>query len=205
MGQIGATSDDETMKGVPMPFLLKRILKQSASLNDVIQIFERSDLTRGYNYVIADAKHREALVVEATHQHLAFFYDQDPKEAMIPYALSIENAVFRADPALDPTIRDLQWASKGRPDEPGLEMPAGSAYEIRYQKQGQLIQKHYGRIDPELAKLIAKEIAPGSNIQSVIYGFPDFWVANAEGDLRATQTPYVQFNAEELQKQSALN
>ncbi len=198
VGQIGAESSDETMKGVPMPFLLKRVLEESSSLVDAEAVFKRSDLTRGYNYVIADAKAKKALVAETSQHHLAFFHDDDPKEKAVPYALSLKDAVFRGDTALDPDIRNVQKASKGNPKKKGLEPPAGSAYEIRYLKHGQLIQKNYGKITPDAARLIAKNIAPGSNIQSVIFAFPDFWVANAEDDKRAVDSAYHAFNLEDL-------
>lgn len=198
VGQIGATSRDETMRGVPMPFLLKRVLEESENLEEAVAIFKRSDRTRGYNYIVADAFSKNAAAIEATDNHLAIFYNQDPREKEIPYALSIDHALFRGDPALDATIRDLQWASKGDPEKPGLELPQGSAYEIRYRRHGELVQKFYGALDVESAKTIAREIAPPSNIQSVIYAFPEFWVANAQGDLRAAETEYVPFNFETL-------
>lgn len=79
-------------------------------------------------------------------------------------------------------------------------MPAGSAYEIRYKKHGELIQKHFGEITVETAEMIAQEIAPGSNIQSVIYAFPEFKVANREGDIPAAKTKYAVFNFDELSR-----
>jgi neutral ceramidase len=198
VGQIGAKSSDESMKGVPMPFLLKRVLSESDSLEDAEAFFKRNPLTRGYNYVIADAVRKEALVVEATHTRLSVFRDKDPKEANVPYALCVENALFRGDPALDPDIRDVQTASKGNPKKAGLEPPGGSAYEIRYRKHGELVQQNYGKINSEKAMEIANELAPGSNIQSVIYAYPEFWVANAKGDLKATESGYVRMNLEEI-------
>lgn len=200
VGQIGATSSDETLEGVPMPFLLRRILESSRSLEDAQIIFKRSNLTRGYNYVIADAEAREAMVVEATAHHLAFFRDEDPAEASAPYAFRLKNAVFRGDPALDPAIRNLQTASGGKPKQPGLEPPKGSAYEIRYLKHGQLIQDHYGSLTPDLAQEMAREIAPGSNLQSVVYAFPEFRVANAENDKRAADSTWHIFDFHELRE-----
>ena len=196
VGQIGATSKDETMEGVPMPFLLKRVLEESSSIEEAIEIFKRSDRTRGYNYVIADAKNKRAVVIETTQNHIAVFSDNDPNEKDIPYSLSLDDAVFRGDPALDPAIRDLQLASKGDPKKPGLEMPAGSAYEIRYLKHGNLVKDNFGKIDLEIAKDMARQIAPGSNIQSVIYAFPEFYVANASGDKKAAESEYVKFKIE---------
>ncbi len=196
VGQIGSTSADESMAGVPMPFLLKRLLEESGSLEEAAGIFKRSELTRGYNYVIADASAPGAMAVEATHRHLAFFRDQDPAESKVTYACPLENAVLRADTAMDPAIRNLQWASQGNPKKAGPEPPAGGAYEIRYKKQAELVQESYGKITPETVKQIAREIAPGSNIQSVIYTFPEFWVANAKEDEKAAESGYVEFSFE---------
>lgn len=202
VGQIGATSSDETMEGTPMPFLLKRVLENAANLEDAINVFQIYPRTRGYNYVITDAIAKNAVVLEATQHHLAIFEDEDPREKEIPYSLVMENALFRGDPALDPQIRDLQIASKGNPKKAGLEMPGGSAYEIRYKKQGELAQTHYGKLTPERLQQIAAEIAPGSNIQSVIYAYPDFWVANAKSGKKATDSGYVRLNVEELKDAS---
>ncbi len=199
VGQIGAESKDETIKGSPMPFLLKRILERSAVLDDARAELERSSRTRGYNYVIASALENRAFAAETTRKRLAFFSDMDEHEKA-EYAFKIKNAVFRGDPALDPDIRNLQKASGGEPGKPGLEPPAGSAYEIRYLKHGKLVQENYGKITEETARHIALEIAPGSNIQSVIYAFPEFEVANARGKLRAAETEYRKFNLDDLRK-----
>ena len=199
VGQIGATSSDEAMDGAPMPFLLKRVLTRADTVNRAVEIFEQSRLTQGFNYIIADATGKTGVVIEATHNNLAVFSDNDPKEHEVEYSLPIPNAIFRGDPAMDPTIRELQYASSGDPDKPGLEFPEGDAFTIRYLKHGNLINQFYGQIDPKTAKEMAGEISPSSNIQSVVYAFPDFWVANAEGDLRATDSYYHYFSFFNLQ------
>lgn len=196
VGQIGSTSTDETMKGVPMYFLLKRILEKSGSLEDAKAIFSAYDLTRGYNYVIADAVKHKAMAVEATAHHVAFFKDDDPAEKSVVYALPLKNSVLRSDTALNPEIRDLQLCSKGDPKKPGLEPPGGSAHEIRYQKHAELIRKNYGQLDVGIVQKIAAEIAPKSNIQSVIYAFPEFYVANAKGNKKAAESGYRKFKIE---------
>ena len=193
VGQIGATSRDEAADGIPMPFLLKRILTEATSLKDSISLFEQTKRTQGFNYIIADALDKKAVAIESTHNHLSIFYDNDPQERSVNYSFPIANAVFRGDPAMDPNIRNLQWASNGNPDKPGIEFPSGEAYSTRYLKHGMLIQKNRGQIDPQIAKSIAREISPASNIQSVVYAFPDFWVANAKNDLRATDCHYHHF------------
>lgn len=47
---------------------------------------------------------------------------------------------------------------------------------------------------PEIAMKIAGQVAPGSNIQSVVYAFPEFYAANAKNDSKATQSGYIRFN-----------
>lgn len=202
IGEIGADSADATLSGLAMVFLQKRILETAESLSDAEAVFRRSDLTQGYNYVIADAEAKEAVVVEATRSHLAFFRDDDPKEAEVDYAFRLKHAVFRGDPALDPAIRDLQWASKGNPEKPGPEEPRGSAYEVRYLKHGKNVAENFGRITPATAQAIARDIAPGSNIQSVIYHYPYFDVANAEGEKRAVDTAYHRFDMREFSREA---
>lgn len=194
-GQVGASSVDETLEGVPMPFVLKRVMEETGSEEDAADLIKRAVRTRGYNYIIASAKQKKALALETTHSRFASFTDNDPEEKA-GYALKVENAVFRGDPAMSPEIRELQTASGGKPDKPGLEMPKGSAYEIRYLKHGRCVLDHYGKITPQTAMEIAKTVAPGSNIQSVVFAFPEFWAANAKDRLKAAETPYVHFSGD---------
>lgn len=202
VGQIGADSSDETMKGVPMPFLLRRVLAKADSLENAEQIVRENFRTRGYNYLFTDGRAKKAAVLETTQHHVAVFKDDDPEEKKVPYSFCLKDAVFRGDPALDPQIRDLQKASGGEPGKKGLETPVGSAYEIRYLKQGELLRDSFGKLNPDIARKIALEIAPGSNIQSVIYAYPEFWVANAEDSKRAAETEYIKFNLSEFKKQT---
>ncbi len=198
VGQVGSDSVDETFKGTPMPFLLKRILQNADSLETAEKIITLNPRTSGFNYMIADAKKKEAVAIETTANHFQVFRDNDPKEKAASYGMPIENALLRADAAMDQQVRDLQTCAKGNPKKPGLEFPAGSAYETRYKKQGELVIENYGKIDPEIARKIAQAIAPDSNIQSVVYQFPEFWVANATDELPASETEYHHFNFESL-------
>ncbi len=199
LGQIGAVSKDESLEGTPMPFLIKEALENASNLESAKTIFETAARTRGYNYVAASAEERKAFVFETTHSHFAVFGDNDPNEKA-GYALRVPCAVFRGDPALDPEIRNLQIASGGKPDQPGLEPPTGSAFEIRYQKHGRLAEKYYGEITPKTVMEFAKELAPGSNIQSAVFAFPEFWIANADDGSRAADSEYHHFDFENLKK-----
>ncbi len=199
IGQVGGETKDHTMKGMPMTFLLRQVLEKARNVNEAVQIILNAKRTIGCNYVFADAKNKKACALETTAHQAALFYDQDPKETASPYALPLENAVMRSDFAVDPVIRDLQTCAAGNPKKPGLEDPRGSsAYDKRYQRQADFAKAHYGTIDSDSMIELAQAIAPGSNVQSVVYGFPDFWVATAKEKARAADSEYRKFNLPEL-------
>ena len=161
-------------------------------------MIQRAQRTVGVNYVAADAKARRAVAVETTLRHARVFTADDPAEHVVRYARPMIDAVFRADAAMDPVIRDRQLASDGDPARPGLEPPGGSAYDTRYLGQAAGLAAHYGALNPDSAQAIAKAIAPGSNVQSVIFAWPDVWVANAQGTTPAARTTYYRFDLERL-------
>ncbi|MBI3087352.1 MAG: hypothetical protein HYY91_00475 [Candidatus Omnitrophica bacterium] len=198
IGQIGAETEGLSYRGLPMVFLMRRVLEDGDNLDEAVQIITDSPRTVGVNYVIADATARRGIAVETTRSFVAVFEADDPKEREVPYARPIQDAVLRADTAVDARIRDRQIASGGDPKKPGLEPPGGSAYEVRYLKQAEGIRAHYGRIDTARAREIAQSVAPDSNVQSVVFAWPRMWVANAQGTTPAAQTAYHELNLEAL-------
>ena len=201
IGQIGAETADATFRGEPMAFLMRQALEEADDVDEAAALIQAAHRTVGVNYVIADAKARRAVALETTHRHARVFEADDPAEHRVSYARPMVDAVFRADAAMDPTIRDRQLASDGDPARPGLEPPGGSAYDVRYLGQAAGLTAHFGRLDPEAARQIAKAVAPGSNVQSVLFAWPDLWVANAQGIIPAAQTPYRSLNVAELLRQ----
>ena len=201
VGQIGSETKDYTLKGTPMPFLLRQVLEKSGRLEDAAQIILGAKRTIGCNYVFAAAEEKNACAIETTARHAAVFFDNDPAEKISPFALPLENSVMRSDFAVDPAVRDLQTCAAGNPKKPGLEDPRGaSAYDKRYLGQAEFAKKHFGSLDSALMMELARTIAPGSNVQSVVYGFPEFWVATAKGKARAADSGYVRFSLSELLK-----
>ena len=198
IGQVGAETVDESYKGIPMVFLMRKVLEESQDLDGAVGIIREARRTVGVNYVVADAKAKRAVALETTSKAAAIFEANDPKERAVSYARPIVDAVVRADTAMDPKIRERQLASGGNPKKPGLEPPTGSAYAVRYLGQAAGILAHYGRMDLEIARQIAKTVAPPSNVQSVIFAWPRLWVANAHGTTRAALTPYHRLNLEQL-------
>ncbi len=199
VGQVGAETVDATFRGEPMTFLMRRVLEEAESLNEAAALITQAHRTVGVNYVVADAEIRRAVAIETTHHHVRVFEANDPAEHRVHYARPMVDAVFRADAAVDPIIRERQLASRGDPRRPGLENPSGSsAYDVRYLGQAAGLSAHFGDIDGVIARRIARSVAPSSNVQSVVFAWPDLWVANAQGTTPAAHTPYHHLNAQQL-------
>ena len=176
VAEIGAETTDANLRGVPMPFLLRRVLEESDNLEQAAKIIKMGPRTVGYNYLLADAKTREAVALETTRQHSALFRME-------------EGCLVRSDYALDPVVRGLQ--TERAPEKT-------NAYTVRYRGQQELLERFRGKIDPEVAMAVARAIAPSSNIQSVIYAYPQIWVASAYRRRPAAQGTYLQVDLEDL-------
>lgn len=195
ISQIGANNKDRRLDGIPLEFVLRRILEEAGNLNDVTRIMQSARHTVGYNYVVADGDDRDARAYETSANHVAIFTDNDPKET-VEYAIPIDDAVFRADEAMDPVVRGLQTCANA----PGL--PYGSnSYDHRYKGMGTRIKENYGKIDAAVALEILKAVAmDNANVHSVLYNSTDreMWVAHASDKEDAAKQPYVHYDLKKL-------
>jgi hypothetical protein len=198
IGQVGAETTDVTYRGEPMAFLMRRVLEEAGDVDSAARVVQEARRTVGVNYVVADSKARRAIAMETTRRYFRAFEANDRAEQGVDYARPMADAVLRADTAIDPVIRERQIASRGNPRQPGLEPPGGSAYTTRYVGQAEGLAHAYGTLDVAGAQAIARAIAPDSNVQSVIFAWPEAWVANAQGHTPAAQSPYQQLPIAEL-------
>ena len=199
IGQIGAETTEATYRGIPMIFLMRRVLEETSDLDAAARLIQEAPRTVGVNYVIADAKRRRAIAIETTHRQARVFEADDPKEHGVAYARPMAQAIFRADAAMDPQIRERQLASNGDPTRAGLEDPAGSsAYDVRYLGQANGLAQRRGTLDLQSALELVKAVAPSSNVQSAIFAWPDVFVANAQETERAAYTDYHRLDAQRL-------
>lgn len=199
IGEVGAKTVDAGFDGEPMAFLMRRVMEEADSVETAAAVIAGARRTVGVNYILADAKVPLGLALETTRTHVRRFVADDPAEHAVTYARPIADAVFRADTAVDPVIRNCQLASGGNPRRAGLEPPVGSsAYEVRYLGQAAGILAHYGVLNLDRAIQIAGAVSPDSNVQSVILAWPDLLVANAEGTLPAARTRYHRLHAASL-------
>ena len=199
IGQIGAVSRDQSFAGLPLMLVMRRVVEECHNVDEATAILTKVKRTVGYNYVVADAKANTARAYETCAHHCAVFKDNDPKETA-EYALPIENAVFRADEAMDPTVRSFQTCSKGYPN-----LPYGcNSYDHRYKGMATRINDNYGKIDSTIALEITKAVAMrDANLHAVMCNVTDrqMWVAHAKGAEDAWKQPFIKYELNELFKQ----
>ena len=195
ISQIGAITEDGSLRGLPLELVLRRLLEECGSLEDAGTLLRSIKHTVGYNYVVADGDARDARAYETTAHHLAEFGPNDPKET-VEYAIRIENAVFRADEAMDPVVRGLQKCANA----PGL--PYGSnSYDHRYMGIAKGIRENYGAIDQPIALEILKATAmEDANLHAVLANSTtrELWIAHANKGRNASLQPFVHFDLNRL-------
>ncbi len=195
IAQIGAITKDKSLRGIPLEFVLRRILEECSNLDQVTGLIKSVKHTVGFNYVIADGDARDARAYETTAHHVAMFGPNDPKETC-EYAIRIEDAVFRADEAMDPTVRGLQQCANA----PG--MPYGSnSYDHRYKGIATRVQQNFGKIDQAVALDILRATAmEGDNLHAVLTNTTDrqMWVAHAKNGKDASLQNFVHYDLNRL-------
>lgn len=132
ISEVGAFTTSESLDGSPWALMARRVLEESATLEQGVAIVTASPRTLGYNYLIADgdadrfgsADFRPcAAAFETNHAAMAVFYEDDAKEAAATwtdaagnthrYGFPLKEAVCRGDIAYDPAVRALQVADDG--------------------------------------------------------------------------------------------
>lgn len=177
---IGAESSEESLDGVPVPFLVRRVLEESADLETAVSFVRQGPRTVGYHYLFSDAKTGRAVALETTRQQCAVFY-LDKERPSSSYELSVSGALFRSEFALDPFVRGKQKACDGNPEKPGLESPVGSdGYAIRYAGLAGLLKRFSGRLTQETAMAVASAVTAPLNSQSIVTAYPQVWVSVRE-------------------------
>jgi hypothetical protein len=197
---IGAVNTDGRPDGFPLMLLLRSVLEEAENLDDAQGIISTAHRTVGYNYVISDGKVPAARALETSANKCAVFTDNDPTETA-EYAIRIDDAVFRADEAIDQNVRKTQKCANGWPN-----MPYGSnSYDHRYKGMADRIKANYGKIDDAVALDIVKAVAMrNANLHGFLANATDnvVYYAHAVGSQDAWKQTYVRFDLNQLMPQA---
>ncbi|MCK5862276.1 MAG: hypothetical protein KAH38_07315 [Candidatus Hydrogenedentes bacterium] len=195
ISQIGAITQDRSLRGLPLEFVLRRILEECTDLEEVTTLMQSVKHTVGFNYVVADGDAHDARAYETTANHIAIFGANDPLET-VEYAIPIEDAVFRSDEAMDPVVRSLQRCANAP------NMPYGSnSYDHRYKGAATGILNNYGTITSDIALNILKTTAmKNANLHAVLANSTkrELWIAHAANGENASLQPFIHYNLNQL-------
>jgi hypothetical protein len=189
LGEIGAGAGvaERNFNGIPMPFLLRRILETCDSAEKAAQMVQSSPRTAGFNFVFGDPDHQTGRATESSSKYFAMYGDNDPEEAKAAGNHVMENVIIRADGVADAKrIAEAKHETVGQDD--------------RYQKMAQMIRAEYGTIDAAKARAISRAVAMTGSLHCVVYNNTDreIHVANAVGLTRACETLYLHFRLADL-------
>lgn len=167
-----ASSSEETLEGIPFVFLFRKLMRQSNTLDEAIQLIEKARRTCAYSYVISSAK-------------------KGASDAALVFCDAKNFTVYRQN----------QWFMDPRNQKsyPGISQVVynGADKEALYAA----ISDVHGRIDVQALKAISIRVARKSNIQNVIFNPTtlESWVnhaATTARDLegRASNQKWFYFN-----------
>jgi predicted choloylglycine hydrolase len=153
VSEIGSENAVEKLDGMPWTLMFRKVLEDSDSLDQAVEIIQAAENTIGYNFVIGDgdaenfgtqAWQPRAAEIEENGQYTVVMYDDDPVDrdaawidssgnkvlvggAPVQYGTPLKWAVLRADVAMSPEVRKTQTAGNG----PGNADGGGNPLEVR--------------------------------------------------------------------------
>ncbi|MGQ9731239.1 MAG: C45 family autoproteolytic acyltransferase/hydrolase [Candidatus Zipacnadales bacterium] len=201
-GEMTSSTVDETLEGMPLFFVCRRILDTCHDLDQVERFVKTYRGTTGWNFVIADGEVGDARAFEVDAKHRVVFRPNDPAEDLPPISWPIPNAIRRTNHPVD---HEVQEAVAARAGIAGAQLaivraavPFLDTWQ-RYASLGYWINEEYrGKIDAQVARAMLQTapVAGRGNLHSAVFDATDcvLWVANASLDEPAWQQPYVRID-----------
>jgi hypothetical protein len=142
-------SQDASLAGVPLPFLLRDVLQQAGDIPSALRILASADRTTGHNVLVGDGQRPDARVMEySTHLHAVFEAQGD--------------LVVRTNHFLDGDLREAQETLSGWDEASSWE---------RLDSLQRAMESDYGRLDPSRVIGIILELsATGDGSESIEEG-----------------------------------
>lgn len=168
---MGHFCDDETLNGIPFPFLLRDILYYDGSLDEALDRMRNATRTNQYHYCVADpdAEDPKARLLFTSNSRFDEYKDNESVK---------DHPCEEEDPFHEPLDDAVYWK---RHDGGGNEGVYNS------------IEARYGKIDAEGTIEIAKAAGVDGTLVSIAYANTarEMYVAFAEGATPAHRQKYV--------------
>ena len=174
---MGYFCDEETLDGMPFPFLLRDVLYFDSTLQSALDRMRTAVRTNQYHYAVADpnAEDPKARLLMTSHTRFDEYADNQsvnphPCADLKPFHESLDDAIY--------------WKNHN-----------GKNNDVLFHA----IQERYGQIDAEKAIEIAQAACVDGTLVSIIYhnSGNDMWVAFAEGLTPAPRQQYVHVNLDQ--------
>jgi hypothetical protein len=116
LSEIGEHFSDEaeTLAGIPMPFLMRRVLEEADALDEAIGIFEAAERTSSYLYCIGDASLPGARALRTSHDFCEARAPEDYGELALPQVVAWS---MGEDSAWNRRLHDALAPAVGQIDE----------------------------------------------------------------------------------------
>jgi len=139
-------SQDASLDGVPLRFLLRDVLQQAGDIPSALRIIASADRTTGYNVLVGDGQRPDAQVIEcSTHLHAVFEAQGD--------------LVVRTNHFLDSALRQAQRTLSGWEEEDSWE---------RLDSLQRALESDHGRLDySKVIGIIRQLSGTGDDSQSI--------------------------------------
>lgn len=204
-GEMTSSTADETLDGMPLFFVCRRILDTCRDLKEAVDFVRTYPGTTGWNFMIADGEAKDARAIEVDARQRVVYGPNDPNELHPPMSYPIPHAIRRTNHPITPA---LQESIASRVGITGLKVSiirSGVPFMDTWQRYAALgywlSEEYYGRIDERIARAMLQTppVAGGGNLHSAVFNATDgvMWVANASIDEPAWSQPYVRVDLKE--------
>jgi isopenicillin-N N-acyltransferase like protein len=188
-------STNKTLDGMPVNFMLRKVLQYSNNLTHAIDIISQTDRTQGYNILLGDGRNLDGAAVEVSHDYCKVFWAGDPAENITPH-YPIPNTVRRTNHYVDPELA----ATQRSPYAPIVGF--GQSWD-RYELLSQLIEGNYGNIDAQMSIefLRTPPVAWAAiNLQSMVFDSTnlELWVADSAFNTPAYLGDFIYVSHDDL-------
>jgi len=181
VGEMNSACRDETEDGMPMVFMIRKVLEEAATLEEALDVFRAGPRTCGYNFLVASGPEDTGAAVELSHSQCEILYANTDSDNHPPHR-ALTDALVRTNHFVHPEMAKLQRASY----DPGQ----GDSFK-RYQMFTDFILEQYGKIYAEsMVKMARLYPAMGQCVHQAIFAprTGDLWISDARSmkrDLKA--------------------
>jgi hypothetical protein len=213
VGEIGGKGYGH-WQGIPMAFLLRQILEEAGTLEEVKSILNTSSRTCEYYYVFSDGKNGESIAVYATPEQVTYIEPGSTYALLNSSPYNKDNRIVLTNVVVETTpYQTIIYEDENKEKLHGLihrQLPdslilIGFCHPGRYPIIIERLMQNFGKLNvSHLREVIKQPVARPTNLHNAIFAPEslEVWIAHAgpSGELACDQ-PYHHFQLLNLLEQ----